>query len=113
VHHEYLAIEAGVQIGAIAMLWVDHDVLVLINDVDNVQLDAELLGDPQRVVAFNPVTVVFADGVSMPFDAKAGKEIDAFDLDGPAAGSIWQPAMNRGRRRSARLLFWSCGWVRF
>jgi hypothetical protein len=81
VHHENLAIEARIQIGAIAMLRVDHDVLVFLDDIDNVQLDAELFCDPQRVVAFNPVTVVFADGVSMPFDAKAGKEIDAFDLD--------------------------------
>ena len=63
------------------MLWIDHDVLVFIDDVDDVQLDAELLGDPERVVAFRPAAIMLANRMGMSFDTEAGKEIDAFDLD--------------------------------
>ena len=48
---------------------------------DDVQLDIELLGDPERIIALNPVTIAVANGMRMPFDAKAGKEVDALDLD--------------------------------
>jgi len=40
-----------------------------------------LLGNPERIVAFYPVTIVLANGMRMPFDAKAGEEVNAFDMD--------------------------------
>ena len=51
IDHEDLAVEARVQMRAVAVLRIQHDVFVLLGDVDDVQLDAELLGRPQRVVA--------------------------------------------------------------
>jgi hypothetical protein len=45
------------------------------------QPDAELLGNPQRVVAPDTALVAVAYGVGMPFHAKAGEKVDALDLD--------------------------------
>ena len=52
IDHEDLAVETGIQMRAVAVLGIEHDVLVFLGDVDDVELDAELFGDPQRVVAF-------------------------------------------------------------
>ena len=78
--HEDLAIETGVQIGAVAVLRVQHDIFVLIDDVDDVQAHAELLRDPQRVVALRSGAVVPADRVGVALDAESGKEVHAFDV---------------------------------
>ena len=79
--HEYLAIQAGVEIGAVTVLGIEQDVFVFIDDVDDVQLDAELLGHPQRVVAFGLGPVFFANCVGVALDAEAGKKINAFHGD--------------------------------
>ena len=44
--HEDLAIEAGIEVGAITVPGIEHDVLVFIDNVDDMQPDVELLGDP-------------------------------------------------------------------
>jgi hypothetical protein len=80
-HHEALAVETRVQVRAVAVLRVDDDVLVLVDDVDDVQLDAELLGHPQCVVALGFELVLAADGVRVALDAEAGIEVDALDVD--------------------------------
>ena len=80
-HHEDLAVEAGVQVGAIAVFGIDYDVLVFLDDVDDMQLDAELFGDPQRVAALGTFAVALANRMRVPLDAKAGVKIDAFDVD--------------------------------
>ena len=51
IDHEDLAVEARIQMRAVSVLRIQDDVFVLLGDVDDVQLDAELLGRPQRVVA--------------------------------------------------------------
>ena len=81
VHHEDLAVQAGIQVRSIAVFRVDHDVLVLVYDVDDVQLDAELLGNPQRIIAFDPAAVTIAYGISVPFHAKASVKINSLDVD--------------------------------
>ena len=80
-HHEALAVEAGIQIRAVAVLGVDDDVLVLLDHVDDVQLDAELFRDPECVVALGLELVLAADGVRVALDAEAGVEVDALDVD--------------------------------
>ena len=45
-HHEDLAIEAGVHVGTVAVPGVEHDVLVLVDNIHDMQLDAELFRDP-------------------------------------------------------------------
>jgi len=42
-----------------------------------VQLDAELLRHPQRVIALGPGAVLLADGVGVSLHAKAGEKVDA------------------------------------
>src|SRR3989338_4273128 len=79
--HEYLAVETGVEIGPVAVPGVDDDVLVLLDDLDDVQLDAELTGGPEGVVALGLVLVLAADGVGVTLDAEAGVEVDALDVD--------------------------------
>jgi hypothetical protein len=44
------------------------------------QLDTQLFGHPQGIIAFSPVTVLLSNGVGMAFHAKTGKKIDAFDM---------------------------------
>jgi hypothetical protein len=38
-NHEYLAVEAGIQVGAITIVRIEHHLFVFIDDIDNVQLD--------------------------------------------------------------------------
>ena len=80
-HHEALAIEARIEVRAVAVLWIEHDRLVLIHHIDKVQLDAELFRHPQRIVAlrFGPVAV--ADGVGVALDAEAGEKVEPLDPD--------------------------------
>jgi hypothetical protein len=67
--HEHLAVEAGVEVGAIAMLGVEQDLLVFLDDVDDVQLDAELFRHPQGIVALGSGAILGADGVGVALDA--------------------------------------------
>jgi hypothetical protein len=46
----------------------------------NVQLDTQLLGNPQGVIAFRAATFAMANRMGMTFHAKACKEIDADDF---------------------------------
>lgn len=81
VHHESLAVEAGVEVGAIAVFGVDDDTFVVFRDIYNMQLYPQLLGNPQGVVSFRLVTVFLTNSLSMSFDAEAGKKVYAFDVD--------------------------------
>ncbi len=80
-HHEDLAIQAGVEIGAVAVFGVEHHVFVFFHDIDDVQLDAQLLGAPQGIVALGFFLVLLADGVGMPLHAETREEIDAFHIN--------------------------------
>jgi hypothetical protein len=74
-------IQAGVEVLAVAVARVEQHVLVLVDDVDDMQPDAELLGDPQRVVALRLGPLLPADGMGVPLDAEAGEEVDSLDVD--------------------------------
>ena len=65
---------------AVAVLGVEHDVLVFLDDVDDMQLDPQRFSRPQGVVALGLVLVFFADRVGVALDAKAGKKIHALDM---------------------------------
>ena len=80
-HHEALAVQAGIEVGPVAVLGIDHHLLVFLDDLDDVQLDAQLLRHPQGVVALGARTVLAPDGMGMAFDAKAGVEIDSFHVN--------------------------------
>ena len=58
---------------------IDHDILVLFNDINDVKPYAQLFRDPQSVVAFAALAVTNCVGV--PLHTKTGKEIEAFDVD--------------------------------
>ncbi len=82
---------------------IENDFLVLINHVDEVQLDAELLGDPKSVIALRPLAILAADGVGMTFDAETGEKVDALDVDTlldhqPCGEHGVQPAGNQRHR---------------
>ena len=62
-------LRAGIQVGPIPVPGIEHNILVLIDDVDNVQLDSQLLRRPQCIVALRPCTILFANGMGMAFDA--------------------------------------------
>jgi len=93
------------------VLRVDDDVFVFLDDVDDVQLDAELLRGPQRVVAFRHRALVMANSVSVSLHAEAGIEIDALDVnalfqDEPGGEHGVQSARNQ------RHGFFRCGGCR-
>ncbi len=79
-HHEDLAVQAGIQVRAIAVLRIDDHILVLLDDIDDMQLDVQLLGHPKCIVALRLVLVLLADGMGVPLDAEAGEEVDALDV---------------------------------
>ncbi len=81
VHHEDLAVQAGVHVRAVAVLRVQQHILVFFHDIDNVQLDPKLLGRPQGVVSLGFGLILLANGMGVSFHAKAGKKIDAFHMD--------------------------------
>ncbi len=81
VDHEDLTVQARVQIGAVTVFGIEQHLFVFFDDIDDVQLDTELLGHPQRVVTLDLVGILLTDGVGVAFDAKPGKKIDAFDMD--------------------------------
>ena len=56
------------------MFGVDDDILVLFDDIDDVQLDAQLFRNPERIVALFPFAVAVAYRMGVAFDAKAGKK---------------------------------------
>ena len=63
------------------MPWIDHDLLVFLDDIDEMQPDTQLFGHPQCVVALGTHPVLLTDGMGMAFHAKPGKKIDALDVD--------------------------------
>jgi hypothetical protein len=75
--HENLAVAARVQVRAAAALRVDYDLLSV---ADDVQLEAELLGDARRIVVFRPGMVLLADRMGVPRDAETGEEIDPLGM---------------------------------
>src|SRR5690606_30738672 len=79
-HHEALAVEARIEVRAVSLLGVDHDFLVVLDHVDDVQLDAELLRHPEGVVALRPGALVAPDRLGVPLDAEARVEVDAFHV---------------------------------
>ena len=81
VDHEDLAVQAGVQMGAVAVLGVEHHILVLLGDINDVQLDAQLLGHPEGVVALVLVLVFLADRVGVALHAEAGEEVHPFHVN--------------------------------
>jgi len=66
---------------AIAVLGIDDDVFIFVDHIDNVQLDADLLGRPQCVIAFRFALFAAANGVGVTLDTEASEEIDALDVD--------------------------------
>ena len=93
----------------VAVLRVEDDPLVRLDDVDEVQPDPELLGDPERIVARVRAAAVRApaDRVGVAFDAEPGEEVDAFDVDplfedGPCREHRIESARNEGDRLAAR-----------
>ena len=66
---------------AIAMLWIEDDLLVRFNRLDDVQFDADLLRRPKRIVAFSPVFIAISDRVGMAFDTKARKYVEPFHMN--------------------------------
>jgi len=78
--HETLAVQAGVQIGAVTVLRVDDDLLVFLDDLDHVEFDTQLFRHPQGIVALGAFAVLAADGVGMTLDAETGVEIDPLDM---------------------------------
>jgi len=75
--HEDLAVETRVEVGAVAVARVEHDVLVLLYDIDDVQPDTQSLGHPQGIVAFLPVPVSFTDRMDVVLDTEAGVKVGA------------------------------------
>ena len=55
--------------------------LYCFGEIDDVQLDAELLGRPQRVVALGFLVIRIADRVSVSLDAEACEEVQPFDVN--------------------------------
>lgn len=74
--HEHLAVEAGIEVGAIPMFGVEQHLFVFLDHIDDVQLDVELFRHPhpKGVVALGLAKLPGADGVRMAFDAETGKE---------------------------------------
>ena len=81
LHHKNLAVETGVQVCTVAVFGVDNDILVFINDINNMKLNAQLLGHPQSVITLGFSLVLLTYGVCMAFNTKPGKEIDAFNMN--------------------------------
>ena len=63
------------------MFRIDHYIFVFLDYIDDMQLDAQLFGHPQGVIALYLVAVSLADRVGMPFDAKACIKIDTLDAN--------------------------------
>ena len=63
------------------MLRIDHDVLVFFDNIDDVEFDTQLLRAPQGIVSLRFFLVFFTNGMGMAFDAKAGIEVDALDMN--------------------------------
>ena len=78
--HEGLAVETGIEVGAIAVLGIEDDVLVFFDDIDDVELDSQLLGDPQSVVASRPGLGFVANCVGVPLDTETREEVEPFDV---------------------------------
>jgi hypothetical protein len=81
MHHEDFAIQARIEVGTVTVFRIDHDILVLLDDIEDMQFDAQLFGNPQRIVAFGFGLVLFTDGVCMTLHTKTGEEIKTFDMN--------------------------------
>ena len=79
--HEALAIETGIDVGAVTVLRVDNDVFVFLDDIDDMQFYSQLLRGPQGVIALRSGSIPVANRMGMTFDAEPGKKIDTFDMD--------------------------------
>ena len=66
---------------AVAMTRIQHDVFILVYDVDNMKPNAELFRRMQGTVAQDAPLPVLAHGMGVSLDAKAGKKVDTFDVD--------------------------------
>ena len=60
------------------MFWVNDDVFVFFNDINDMEFDAKLLCNPQGIIAFGFVLVLFSNGMGVAFHTKAGIKINAF-----------------------------------
>ena len=63
------------------MFWIDYYSLVFFDNVDDIELDTELLRNPESVVALDLVPVFFTNSMCVSLDTKTGKEVDTFDID--------------------------------
>ena len=66
---------------AVSVLWVKDYIFVFFNNINNMQLDAELFCDPQSVVALLFLLIFRANSVCMAFNTEAREKIDALDMD--------------------------------
>ena len=63
------------------MLWIKYYIFVFFNNINNMQLDAELFCDPQSVVALLFLLIFGTNRVCMAFDTEAREKIDTLDMD--------------------------------
>ncbi|MBA1331652.1 hypothetical protein QQ73_11100 [Candidatus Endoriftia persephone str. Guaymas] len=73
--------EARIGIGAVTVHWVEQHLLILLHDVDDMQLDAQLLRHPERIVALRLALVALADRMGVALDAESGEEVDPLHMD--------------------------------
>ena len=66
---------------AITVLGLKQHLLVLLHHIDDVQLDAQLLGHPKGIVALRIGAAALADGMGVALHAEAGEEVDAFHMN--------------------------------
>ncbi len=81
IDHEDLAVETRIQMRPVAVFRIQDDVFVRLGDVDDVEFDAELFGNPQRAVALRLALVLRADRVRVPLNAESREEVQAFDVN--------------------------------
>lgn len=62
------------------MLWVDNDIFIFFDNINNVEFDAQLLCHPQGVIALLFFLILLADSVGMSFYTKTCKEVNALNM---------------------------------
>jgi hypothetical protein len=63
------------------MLRVQQHIFVLIDNVDDMQFDAQGFRYPQCIITFWFFLMTFTNRVSVAFYTKSGEEINALDMD--------------------------------
>ena len=80
-HHETLAVETRIEVGSVSVFRIEHDLLVRLDYINDVELDTNLFGSPQCVVALLFLAVLVSDRVGVPFHTESSEEIQSFNMD--------------------------------